>query len=388
MTAIGLLVGFAVMSVGFIPLAGIGLVMLVGLVYALFALGWWETARVSGLYRLNAPLPTFAPRPQASFKGLMLSWWHQLSSASMWRGVFSAVAASAIGLAQLVALGVSLWSATLLLSRLTGWAKDIVPPAFTGAWGGLAAVLVLLLGLAVAFALALLHRVATVAIIGGGADRERLEAQAKVSTAQRTGAVRAAEVERTRIERDLHDGVQPRLVSVGMTLGMAQEMIRTDPAGAEELLAEAHASTKAAITELRQLARGIHASVLDDRGLDAALSALAGRSHIPVTLDVELPHRVSRDAEAALYFVIAESLTNVAKHSRASAVRITVRLVAGPVPLLWAYVEDNGVGGARVLPGGGLDGVTNRVFAAGGTLTITSPEGGPTTIEVHLPCES
>src|SRR5699024_11227747 len=134
--------------------------------------------------------------------------------------------------------------------------------------------------------------------------------------------------------------------------------------------------TKAAITELRQLARGIHTSVLDDRGLDAALSALASRSHIPVTLDVDLPGRVNRDAEAALYFVIAESLTNAAKHSRASSCRISVRLLQGPHPALWARIDDDGIGGARVGPGGGVDGVSNRVFAAGGPNPIMRPRVG------------
>jgi signal transduction histidine kinase len=148
----------------------------------------------------------------------------------------------------------------------------------------------------------------------------------------------------------------------------------------------AHTSTKAAITELRQLARGIHASVLDDRGLDAALSALASRSHIPVSLDVRMNGRCSRDAEAAVYFSIAESLTNAAKHSRASECRVIVRLREGGT--LWARVEDNGMGGATVQPGGGLDGVSNRVLAAGGTFRLDSPQGGPTALEVSVPCAS
>jgi len=153
---------------------------------------------------------------------------------------------------------------------------------------------------------------------------------------------------------------------------------------------EAHTSTKAAITELRQLTRGIYASVLDDRGLDAALSAVVGRSHIPVNLDVRLAQRYDRDAEAAVYFAIAEALTNAAKHSRASEARVTVRAREDDAgrPVLWARVEDNGTGGAKVLPGGGLDGITNRVVAAGGTITIDSPAGGPTALEVNVLCAS
>jgi signal transduction histidine kinase len=209
--------------------------------------------------------------------------------------------------------------------------------------------------------------------------------------------VRAADVERTRIERDLHDGVQPRLVSVGMTLGLAQQKIDDDPEAAKALIAEAHASTKAAITELRQLARGIHTSVLTDRGLDAALSALAARSPVPVVLDVRLEHRCSPDVEAAVYFVIAEALTNAAKHSRAAQCRVLVRQrVSEPAPgtpatqpatgILWARIEDDGIGGATIVPGGGLDGLGNRVLGVGGTFRLESPVGGPTTVEVSIPC--
>lgn len=385
---LGLAVGYSAMAVSFIPLAGIGLIMLAGLVYILHAFSWWETARVTGLYRLTVPLPRFAPRPQRNFKGWLLSLWHQLGSGPMWLAIANLVLASLIGIVDVVALGFSIWAATLLFSFITGWGTWLIPPALTGTAGLAAAAGIFLLGLALAVALAFLHRALSISIITAGSREKALQAQARASKEQHTGAVRAADVERSRIERDLHDGVQPRLVSVGMTLGLAGELIDTDPAAAKELVSEAHTSTKAAITELRQLARGIHTSVLEDRGLDAALSALVGRSHVPVTLEVNLPRRVSRDAEAALYFVIAESLTNAAKHSRASACRVTVRLLDGPSPRLWAWVADNGIGGARVIPGGGLDGVSNRVAAAGGTINLTSPEGGPTTIEVEIPCGS
>jgi signal transduction histidine kinase len=253
------------------------------------------------------------------------------------------------------------------------------------AWAPLVGILGIVLSAAAIVGLALLHRVITLAIVVPNREAELTE-QVRTTSAQREGAVRAADVERTRIERDLHDGVQPRLVSVGMTLGLAQQKIDTDPDAAKELIGEAHTSTKAAITELRQLARGIHASVLDDRGLDAALSALASRSHIPVSLDVRMNGRCSRDAEAAVYFSIAESLTNAAKHSRASECRVIVRLREGGT--LWARVEDNGMGGATVQPGGGLDGVSNRVLAAGGTFRLDSPQGGPTALEVSVPCAS
>ena len=216
----------------------------------------------------------------------------------------------------------------------------------------------------------------------------------RTSTAQRAGAVRAADVERTRIERDLHDGVQPRLVSVGMTLGMAQQKIDTDPAAAKALIAEAHTSTKAAITELRQLARGIHASVLDDRGLDAALSALGGRSPVPVALDVRLDGRPStgagsrwKEAEAAVYFTIAESLTNAAKHSRAERV---------PGGRARARRRDAlGAGGGqrrrrrdRRRPAAASTGSATACSPPAARSAWTARPGGPTSLEVSVPCAS
>jgi signal transduction histidine kinase len=253
------------------------------------------------------------------------------------------------------------------------------------AWAPLFGALATLVTLAAIVGAGLLHGVIARAVLVPSREEQLAEA-VRTSDARRAGAVRASEVERTRIERDLHDGVQPRLVSVGMTLGLAQQKIDDDPAAARALIAEAHTSTKAAITELRQLARGIHASVLDDRGLDAALSALAARSHVPVQLDVRLPGRCDRAAETAVYFSIAESLTNAAKHSRASSCRVVVRV--RDEGTLWARIEDNGIGGARVLPGGGLDGITNRILGAGGTFRLDSPQGGPTALEVSVPCAS
>ena len=142
----------------------------------------------------------------------------------------------------------------------------------------------------------------------------------------------------------------------------------------------------------------MHAAGLYDRGRDAALSALAGRSHIPVLLDVRMDGALGlrqtqgafRDAEAAVYFSIAEALTNAAKHSRAGECRVTVRLrdAGTPQAVIWARVEDNGIGGATVQPGGGLDGISNRVLAAGGRLQLDSPQGGPTALEVSVPCAS
>jgi signal transduction histidine kinase len=375
-------------GIGLLFVAGIGIVLLVGLVYALFGLGWFEVTRVGALY--GTPLAPLAlqPRTRPGFGGWVRALGRQAIDGRMWRAVAHFAIAALLGWVVLRLFWALVWSVIISFAQLTS-AETIMGPFGGGGIPVVWAPLIGFLGVAASvvgmIGLAFLHRTLALAIVIRRRETELTE-KVRTTTAQREGAVRAADVERTRIERDLHDGVQPRLVSVGMTLGLAQQKIDTDPDAAKELISEAHTSTKAAITELRQLARGIHASVLDDRGLDAALSALAGRSHIPVHLDVRMDGRCSREAEAAVYFSIAESLTNAAKHSRASEARVTVRLREGNT--LWARVEDNGMGGAQVLPGGGLDGIANRILAAGGTFRLDSPQGGPTSLEVNVPCAS
>lgn len=392
---IGTFFGLLGAGIALVFVLGVGLILLVGLVYAMFGIAWFETARVNGLYLLDVPsLPLQRPA-EDTFGSWLKSLGRQLKNGRMWSALANFALACALGGVLVPAVPSIVWTVSMLFAPLS--AAETVSVFFLGfeasaTTAPLYGALGLVLLLALVAGLALLHRTLSVAIIGSQSREATLAAEAQQSAEQREGAVRAADVERTRIERDLHDGVQPRLVSVGMTLGLAQQRIEQDPEAAKALVAEAHTSTKAAITELRQLARGIHASVLHDRGLDAALSALAGRSHIPVALDVRMSGRVDRDAEAAVYFVVAESLTNAAKHSRASECRVTVLVRygegGGPDAALWARVEDNGIGGAQVLPGGGLDGISNRVLAAGGTIRIDSPQGGPTAVEVSVPCAS
>ena len=211
--------------------------------------------------------------------------------------------------------------------------------------------------------------------------------QAEHESAAKESAVRGAETERSRIERDLHDGVQPQLVSVAMNLSMATSRIDTDPAAAKELVAEAHGTTKAAITELRRLARGFHPAVLEDRGLDAAVSAVAAQAPFPVDVSVTAP-RLDPRTEAAIYFAVSESLTNAIKHSGARSADVAVSVQDGPAPgtaVVVAGVRDFGRGGARVVPGGGLSGIQDRIRSAGGRFFVTSPVGGPTEVVVELP---
>lgn len=376
------------LGVSLLLVLGIGILFLLAFLYLLWATSWLEHERVEGLYGFGVPTLRARRSGVPGFGGWMRTLWQQFIDGQMWRGVASAAIATVLGLVVLPTVAGLVASVGLAFAPLG--AADTVRVPGTGfqiedGWAVGLGVLGVVISLAVLLGVALLHAVLTRAILVPSQEAQ-FAAQAQVAGAQRAGAVRASEVERTRIERDLHDGVQPRLVSVAMTLGLAQQKIDTDPAAAKALIDEAHTSTKAAITELRQLARGIHASVLDDRGLDAALSALAARSPIPVQLDVRVEGRCSAQAEAAVYFAIAESLTNAAKHSRGSEARVVVRRRDDGT--LWARVEDNGIGGARVLPGGGLDGITNRILAAGGTARLDSPAGGPTALEVSVPCAS
>ena len=214
------------------------------------------------------------------------------------------------------------------------------------------------------------------------ARRETSEQRVETLTQTRAGAVEAAETQLRRIERDLHDGAQARLVALGMNLGLAEQQLSKDPEKAQEHLAEARAAAAAALQELRDLARGIHPPILADRGLDAAIRALATNAGIPVSVDVELAARPTAAVETAAYFVAAEGLANALKHARASRIDIDVHERETAIVV---RVLDDGHGGASEA-NGGLHGLRQRVEALDGSLRIASPDGGPTVIEAVLPC--
>jgi signal transduction histidine kinase len=200
----------------------------------------------------------------------------------------------------------------------------------------------------------------------------------------RERVVGAAETERRRIERDLHDGAQQRLVALAMELGRAKAKFADDPEGARVLVDQAHTQAKEALTELRNLVRGVHPPVLTERGLDAALSGLAALCPIPVDVHVDVPVRPKSSVEAVAYFMVAEALTNVAKHSRASHARVVVEGHGYPGTLT-VMVSDDGIGGADV-HSPGLSGLADRVSGVDGRLSVESPSGGPTIIAAELPC--
>jgi len=224
------------------------------------------------------------------------------------------------------------------------------------------------------------------------AEREasRLAARVDELTRTRAGAVDSHGAELRRIERDLHDGTQAQLVSLAMRIGIAKQTMGTDPAKAAKLLDDARDGAELAMTELRGVLRTMYPPILADRGLAGAVSALAARSPVPAQLRIGELGQVPAAVEAAAYFVVAEALTNVAKHAAAGHVDV---LLDRRGPELYLAITDDGIGGARIgadeqeQRGSGLHGMVHRVQAIDGQLELLSPLGGPTTLEVILPCE-
>jgi signal transduction histidine kinase len=295
---------------------------------------------------------------------------------------------------HLLALVVGTAGGVLVAACWSGVAFAVAYAA--GAWGGTprpgAGLAVVALALAllpaapwVALGVARADLTAARALLGPSRGEElaqRVESLAR----SRAEVVAATDAERRRIERDLHDGAQQRLVSLAMHLGMARAHLADAPEPARQVIEQAHDEATKALAELRDFVRGLHPAVLDDRGLDAALSGIAARAPLPVRLRVDVPRRCSPSIEAVAYFVVSEALTNVVKHAQASHAEVTVERRGEVLRIL---VSDDGHGGATPADGsGGLRGLAQRAAAVDGTLTVHSPTGGPTTITVELPCES
>ncbi|MEV4056132.1 sensor histidine kinase [Amycolatopsis sp. NPDC049688] len=300
---------------------------------------------------LSLPLPPVQRRPYEEGQPLLRRWMVRLSDATTWRDLAYLMAAFPLACAE---VGIAL--ASIVLLPMAIW----VTP-----WLGW------------------LHGELALALLGP--DRtKRLEQKAERLQASRARGVDAAEAERRRIERDLHDGAQQRLVAVAMSLGRAKSKFDQDPESVRELIDEAHADAKLAVSELRDLARGIYPAVLGDRGLDAALSAQAAKSPIPVDVQVDVEPRPPAAVETTAYFIVGETLTNIAKHSGASEAGVKVWRTDDHVVV---EITDNGHGGAEVRPGGGLAGLADRAATIDGVITVVSPVGGPTVIRADLPCQ-
>ncbi|WP_290860633.1 sensor histidine kinase [Hamadaea sp.] len=332
----------------------------------------WHRQRYAALLgvRLVPPAPGQGVRRQIVF-GLIVA-------------PLSVISAAAVILCWSVAMLGAIWlSFGWVVPRgSTGWLQ--YDDSFVTTSVAVAASLLLILGLVVARQFARLElRLAEVMLQASRA--ETLSVRVDALAESRAEVVDAADAERRRIERDLHDGAQQRLVSLAMNLGLARATLTDADPRVTQALTDAHDEAKLALTELRQLVRGLHPAVLDDRGLDAALSGIAARSPVPVRLTVAVPNRPSRTIEAVAYFVVAEALANVAKHADASSITVTIGRAGDRLSVV---IADDGRGGADPAHGTGLRGLAQRVGSVDGTLRLSSPAGGPTVIEVELPCES
>ncbi|MFJ1756906.1 histidine kinase [Kitasatospora sp. NPDC088134] len=340
-----------------------------------------QRSRVRSLYGLEIPsrLPPGA------------DWLARLRAGLTWRqAVHHLLVAPLQALAA--ALLLALWGSAAVLLGFFGWVWLLPldnPLRGRAGWTGTGAAVTaggLLLLFAMPWLTALLAAldVWTVRALLGPNRAEVLERRVEHLARSRVDVVDAADAERRRIERDLHDGAQQRLVSLAMNLGLARRTLKNVPPEAMEVIVAAHDEAQAAIKELHDLVRGLHPAVLEDRGLDAALSGIAARSPVPVHLTVDLPGRMAPTVEAVAYFTVSEALANAAKHSRASRVDLVLRRRADRLLLT---ITDDGVGGADAGRGTGLSGLRKRAASVDGTFAITSPRGGPTTITMELPCE-
>jgi signal transduction histidine kinase len=310
-------------------------------------------------------------------------------SQATWRQLgYHLVAAPLLALAGIAAIGA--WLAGLICTLSMLLALGMPPGAWLRhvAYAWPAGIYLTLAGIAILLAAPWLT--AGVAALDGfiarpllGPSRaEELQYRVERLAQTRAGVVDAADAERRRLERDLHDGTQQRLVSLAMNLGMARVQATTTE-DARLAIAEAHEEAKAALSELRDLIRGLHPAVLEDRGLDAALSGVAARMPIPVRLTVDLQRRPAAVIEAVAYFVVSEGLANIAKHAQASQAEVIVQRAGDRLHII---VSDDGAGGADPARGTGLAGLARRAASVDGTLEVTSPPGGPTLLTVDLPC--
>jgi signal transduction histidine kinase len=312
--------------------------------------------------------------------------------ASRWRDVVYVFVAFPLATLEFLAV-VLLWGVSLSLLSIPLWAASVtlpfglagvpVSPPTLGLAGTLLGLVLAPVAASVSQGLMALHR-AVVAGLLCESEQRALERRVETLEGSRKAVIDVEASELRRIERDLHDGAQQRLVMLSIDLGLAAERIESDPPGARGLVEDARDQARLALAELRDLVRGIAPPILMDRGLVPALSAIAGRCPVPTIVESTLPEdeRLSDATERAAYFVVAEALANVAKHASATRCEVRVRR-EGRMLVVEAW--DDGAGGAQMLPGGGLAGLAGRVEALDGSLAITSPPGGPTLVRVEIP---
>lgn len=389
------LAGFAVLTllvtgICLLPVALTGAPLVIAAAWLLQRLADAERDRYAILCGLEIPAPS---APELS-RNLLRSTLTVLTNRSTWRQVCYFALLIPVSALNVVAVALA-WAGPTMLALLPFYYAEL--PLGRAAIGPLnidntgtalaVAAVGVLTGLTVSPAVIRTLRALDVSLartLFAPSRDTRLTQQVAYLTASRARVVDAAEAERRRIERDLHDGAQQRLVAMAMTLGRASSRLRgAGHPETVELIESARSEAREAINELRDLTRGLHPPVLTDRGLDAALSAVAARSPIPVTIDVDAVPRPSTTVEGIAYFVVSEALTNVAKHAAASTAWVTIRRIDDRLAVT---IGDDGIGGATLGRGGGLSGLADRVSGVDGRLRVTSPVGGPTVIEVDMKC--
>ncbi|MEV5545002.1 sensor histidine kinase [Streptomyces sp. NPDC052309] len=340
----------------------------------------WAGVRIPRTYR---PMPKGA-NPWTRTFGMLgdPATWRDLGwlVADMTAGFATALLSAALVLYPLegLAIAVGLWRVLP-----NGYWYGFVPVTgqVSALWAGALGAVLLPAGHWLAPRMLRGHFLLTRALLGGG--RGELAERVRVLTETRRDAVDTSAAELRRIERDLHDGAQARLVAMGMDLGTIEALLDKDPQQARQLLAQARRSSADALAELRDLVRGIHPPVLAERGLGDAVRALALRLPVAVDADVDLPGRAEAPVESAAYFAVSEVLTNAVKHSGADRVWVDVHHSEGRLRLT---VTDNGRGGAVIGTGSGLAGVERRLGTFDGVLAVSSPVGGPTMVTMEIPC--
>ena len=384
---VGLSVGGSLLVVALVGLPVLGV--------TLRLIEWFtmaERARLDLMLGVRIPAwPASGSPGRAGYRWGIVPRWRMFTERATWSEIGYGLLRLPVSAVALT-LSVSAWALGLVLLTLPlynhslpgGGAKigDTVPhgtPTMTALV--VLGLLVLLAAPQVTRGLAVADAAMSRRLLGPPSDLAARVTELEIS---RERVVDAAEAERRRIERDLHDGAQQRLVALAMELGRAKAKFADDPDAARDLVDQAHAQAKEALTELRNLVRGVHPPVLTERGLDAALSGLAALCPVPVEVHVDVPVRPKSAVEAVAYFVVAEALTNVAKHSRASHAKVLVEGHGYPGTLT-VMISDDGIGGADARSPG-LSGLADRVSGVDGRLSVESSAGGPTIIAAELPC--
>jgi signal transduction histidine kinase len=401
-----LLLGFPIAIVAFVLVItglalGAGLLVIwVGVavlpITLLIARGFATVERAQLPAVLERPLPTPAYRAAGPDAGPVRRLTMPLRDPQAWLDALHAVVRFPVAIFSFV-VAVTFWSVALAGLSYWAWAwalpddpgnQDLLEllgfePAYwqTAVAYAFVGLLAVALGIPAIRGCALLQ-----ASLGRAMLTSRAATQAELDrlTEGRNAAVAAEAVALRRLERDIHDGPQQQLVRLNMDLARAQRQLERDPAAARATLGEAAGLARETLEELRALSRGIAPPVLADRGLAAALAAVAARSSVPVDLAIDLPEgRLAPVTENTAYFVVSEALANVAKHSSATACRVLVGIADGRLVVV---VEDDGTGGAVMAPGHGLAGLADRLQAVDGRLAVDSPRGGPTRLTADLPC--